>query len=35
MDYIGPAWLRLTLQTVTVLWLITCGIWSVQILWSL
>ncbi|MGH6612395.1 MAG: succinate dehydrogenase, hydrophobic membrane anchor protein, partial [Burkholderiaceae bacterium] len=33
MDYITPVWMRLTLQTVTVLWLIACGVWSVQILW--
>jgi succinate dehydrogenase / fumarate reductase, membrane anchor subunit len=33
MDYVGPVWARLTLQTITVLWLIACGVWSVQILW--
>ena len=35
MDYIAPVWLRLLLQTLTVLWLTACGIWSVQILWRL
>ena len=33
MDYISPVWARLSLQTITVLWLIGCGVWSVQILW--
>ena len=33
MDYIQPVWVRLSLETVTVLWLIACGVWSVQILW--
>lgn len=34
MDYVKPTWVRLTLQTLTVLWLIGCAVWSVQILWS-
>lgn len=33
MDYIKPVWVRLSLQTVTALWLIACAFWSVQILW--
>lgn len=33
MDYIKPTWLRLSLQTLTVLWLLVCAVWSVQILW--
>ena len=33
MDYIKPTWLRLSLQTLTVLWLAGCAVWSVQILW--
>lgn len=33
MDYIKPTWVRLTLQTLTVLWLVCCAVWSVQILW--
>ena len=33
MDYVRPFWARLLLQTITVVWLIACGIWSVQILW--
>jgi len=34
MDYVKPVWVRVTLQTLTVLWLIACAVWSVQILWS-
>ncbi|MEO8186950.1 MAG: succinate dehydrogenase, hydrophobic membrane anchor protein [Burkholderiaceae bacterium] len=33
MDYISPVWARLSLQIITILWLIACGVWSVQILW--
>ena len=33
MDYITPVWARLSLESITVLWLVACGIWSVQILW--
>jgi succinate dehydrogenase / fumarate reductase membrane anchor subunit len=33
MDYIKPLWLRLSLQTLTALWLLGCAVWSVQILW--
>ena len=33
LDYIKPFWLRLTLQTLTALWLLACAVWSVQILW--
>ncbi len=33
MDYIKPTWVRLSLQTLTVLWLVFCTVWSVQILW--
>ena len=33
MDYIKPLWVRLSLETLTVLWLIACAVWSVQILW--
>lgn len=34
MDYIKPVGIRLTLQTLTVLWLLGCAAWTVQILWS-
>ena len=33
MDYVKLTWLRLSLQTLTVLWLLACAVWSVQILW--
>lgn len=33
MDYVKPTAVRLTLQTLTVLWLVFCAVWSVQILW--
>lgn len=33
MDYVKPVWMRLTLQTLTALWLLACAVWSVQILW--
>jgi len=34
MDYIQLASLRLSLHVLTVLWLVACAVWSVQILWS-
>ena len=33
MDYIASAGLRLTLQTLTVLWLVGCAGYTAQILW--
>jgi succinate dehydrogenase membrane anchor subunit len=33
MDYVKPVGVRLTLQTLTALWLLGCAVWSVQILW--
>jgi succinate dehydrogenase / fumarate reductase, membrane anchor subunit len=33
LDYLKPVWVRLTLQALTVLWLVACAVWSVQILW--
>ncbi len=33
MDYVKPTGVRLALQTGTVLWLVFCAVWSVQILW--
>ena len=35
MDYVKNAGVRLTLQTLTVLWLVGCGGWAVQVLWRL
>ena len=34
MDYVKPVGLRLTLQIITIVWLIVCAAWAVQILWS-
>ena len=34
MDYVKSVGLRLTLQIATLLWLIACAAWTVQILWS-
>lgn len=34
MDYVSPVWARLSLQVITVLYLIACALWSVQILWT-
>jgi succinate dehydrogenase / fumarate reductase membrane anchor subunit len=34
MDYIKSVGTRLTLQFATVLWLLACAAWTVQILWS-
>ena len=33
MDYVKSTGLRLTLMVGTVLWLMLCAVWSVQILW--
>jgi succinate dehydrogenase / fumarate reductase membrane anchor subunit len=35
MDYIKPVWLRLTLQVLTIVWLVGCAGWAVQVLWRL
>ncbi len=35
MDYIKPLGLRLALHVVTLVWLIACGGWAVQVLWRL
>jgi len=33
MDYVKNPGLRLTLEAATVLWLVGCGGWAVQVLW--
>ena len=33
MDYIKPVALRLFLQVATIVWLVGCAFWAVQILW--
>ena len=35
MDYVKPTGLRLLLQVLTILWLVACGGWALQILWRL
>jgi len=35
MDYVKNTGLRLALQALTVLWLVGCGGWALQILWRL
>ena len=35
MDYIKHAGLRLALEVVTILWLVGCAGWAMQILWRL
>ena len=35
MDYIKPVGLRLGLQVVTIVWLIACASWGIQVLWRL
>ena len=35
MDYVKPAGLRLTLQLLTIVWLLGCCGWAVQVLWRL
>ena len=35
MDYIKPAALRLVLQVATMVWLVGCMGWAVQVLWRL
>lgn len=33
MDYIKPVGLRLFLQAFTLLWLVSCSGWAIQVLW--
>jgi len=35
MDYVKNTGMRLTLQVLTVLWLVGCGGWALQILWRI
>jgi succinate dehydrogenase / fumarate reductase membrane anchor subunit len=34
MDYVKPVGIRLALQALTIMWLVGCAFWTVQILWS-
>jgi succinate dehydrogenase / fumarate reductase membrane anchor subunit len=35
MDYIKPVWLRLSLQVLSIVWLVACAGWAIQVLWRL
>ena len=35
MDYIKPVWLRLAAQVFTIVWLVGCAGWAVQVLWRI
>jgi succinate dehydrogenase / fumarate reductase, membrane anchor subunit len=35
MDYVKPVGVRLALQVFTIVWLVGCAGWSVQVLWRL
>ncbi len=35
MDYVKPLAMRLTLQVATLVWLVGCAGWAVQVLWRL
>jgi succinate dehydrogenase / fumarate reductase membrane anchor subunit len=35
MDYVKPVALRLTLQVATIVWLLGCTGWAIQVLWRL
>jgi succinate dehydrogenase / fumarate reductase membrane anchor subunit len=35
MDYVKPVGLRLVLQVATIVWLVACTGWAVQVLWRL
>ena len=33
MDYVKAVWARLSLQVFTIVWLVGCAGWAVQVLW--
>ena len=35
MDYVKPVGIRLTLQVFTMVWLVGCAGWAIQVLWRL
>ena len=35
MDYIKPVYLRLALQVFSIVWLVACAGWAIQVLWRL
>jgi succinate dehydrogenase / fumarate reductase membrane anchor subunit len=35
MDYVKPVSVRLSLQVVSIVWLVACAGWAIQVLWRL
>jgi succinate dehydrogenase / fumarate reductase membrane anchor subunit len=35
MDYVKPTGIRLLLQIFTIVWLLACAGWAIQVLWRL
>ena len=35
MDYVKPVWLKLSLNVFTIVWLVACAGWGIQVLWRL
>jgi succinate dehydrogenase / fumarate reductase membrane anchor subunit len=35
MDYVKAVWLRLLLQVFTIVWLVGCAGWAIQVLWRI
>ena len=35
MDYVKPVWLKLSLDVFTIVWLVACAGWGIQVLWRL
>jgi succinate dehydrogenase / fumarate reductase membrane anchor subunit len=35
MDYVKPVGVRLSLQVLTIVWLVGCAGWAIQVLWRL
>jgi succinate dehydrogenase / fumarate reductase membrane anchor subunit len=35
MDYVKPVSIRLSLQVVSIVWLVGCAGWAIQVLWRL
>jgi succinate dehydrogenase / fumarate reductase membrane anchor subunit len=35
MDYIKPVAVRLSLQVFSIVWLVSCAGWAIQVLWRL
>jgi succinate dehydrogenase / fumarate reductase membrane anchor subunit len=33
MDYVQPVGIRLVLQVFTIVWLVACAGWAIQVLW--